>query len=886
MSKDIFKDTDILETNEWIESINSVISRCGKKRACFLINKLLNLDVLQDYHLYKKNFTHYINTIHVNDEFKYPGNIYLEEKICSAVRWNAIMIVLHASRKNLDLGGHISSFQSSAMIYEVCFNHFFRASNNYDGGDLIYFQGHSAPGIYARAFLENRLTDKQMYNFRQETNNLGLSSYPHPKLMSNFWQFPTVSMGLSAISAIYQAKFLKYLMNRNLKDTSKQKVYAFLGDGEMDESESKGAITIAAREKLDNLIFVVNCNLQRLDGPVLGNGKIINELNDIFSGAGWYVIKVIWGSEWDYLLKKDYSGHLKKLMNETLDGDYQTFSSKNGAYIRKHFFGRYKETKKLVENMTDNDIENLKKGGHDFKKIYSAFCLAQSIKNKPVIILIHTIKGYGLGKIAEGKNIAHQIKNLDIQDLEHLKKHLKIELDSKSTKQLSFIKFSSNSEEYKYICNQRKKLYGYVPKRLENFTEKLVIPELNDFSSLFKEQKRPISTTVIFIRILNILLKNIHLKNRIVPIIADEARTFGMEGFFRQIGIYNYQGQKYIPADKDQFFYYKEDYTGQILQEGINELGACSSWLAAATSYSTNNFPMIPFYIYYSMFGFQRIGDFLWSCGDQKARGFLIGATAGKTTLNGEGLQHADGHSHILSSTIPNCVSYDPTYSYELAVIIQSGLTRMYGEKQEDIFYYITTYNENYVMPKMSEDMVYGICKGAYKLDTLKGNNGHIQFLGSGSILCVIRNAADILLSDYNIGSDIYSVTSFTEIARDGQDCFRWNMRNPLSKKRTPYITSIMNNSPAIAVTDYMKIFSEQIRAYIPAKVFNVLGTDGYGRSDSREKLRCFFEIDETNIICSALHALVVQGDIDSSIFLDALKKFNIFSNKLNPRLA
>ncbi|VFP83623.1 pyruvate dehydrogenase (acetyl-transferring), homodimeric type [Buchnera aphidicola] len=886
MSKNIFQDIDPIETSEWIDSIAAVIKRYGSKRAHFLIDKILNSNLLRNNYIHKNDISNFINTIHVSDEPQYPGNIKLEKKICSVVQWNAIMMVLRASRKNLDLGGHISSFQSSAMIYEVCFNHFFRASNKDDGGDLVYFQGHISPGIYSRAFLENRLTEEQMDNFRQETNGIGLSSYPHPKLMPNFWQFPTVSMGLSAISAIYQAKFLKYLNNRGLKDTSQQNVYVFLGDGEMDEPESKGAITIAAREKLDNLIFVVNCNLQRLDGPVNGNGKIINELNNFFLGAGWHVIKVIWGSSWDDLLEKDISGYLQKLMNETIDGDYQTFRSQDGAYIRKHFFNKYTETKKLVENMTDDDIWRLRRGGHDFKKLYSAFYSAKLVKDKPVVILIHTVKGYGLGKIAEGKNIAHQVKNLEIKDIQYLQNQLKIKLDMDSLQKLSYIKFSPDSLEFKYMHHQRKKLKGYIPTRLMNFSEILKIPTLKDFQSLLDKQIRPISTTIAFVRILNLLLKNIYLKDRIVPIVADEARTFGMEGLFRKIGIYNHKGQQYTPADRDQIFYYKEDCKGQILQEGINELGAGSSWLAAATSYSTNNFPMIPFYIYYSMFGFQRIGDLLWSCGDQQARGFLIGATSGRSTLNGEGLQHADGHSHVLSSTIPNCISYDPTYSYELAVIIQSGLERMYGNKQENVFFYITTLNESYKMPNMSNNMIEGICKGIYKLNTYHGNQGHVQLLGSGSILCCVKKAAKFLLSEYQIGSDIYSVTSFTELARNGQDCMRWNMLNPMKKKKQPYITSVMNKSPVVAATDYMKIFAEQIRAYIPSNIFRVLGSDGYGRSDSREKLRNFFEINTSYIVSAALDALIEQGQINASVLVNALKKLNIISNKPNPRLA
>lgn len=884
MSININKDLDPLETNDWIESIVSVVKNDGIERASFLIEKIINKINVNSIKKFQNINNHYINTIHYNHEPSYPGNLYIEEKICSYVRWNAIMIVLRASKKNIDLGGHISSFQSSATIYEVCFNHFFRASTKYDSGDIIYFQGHVAPGIYSRAFLENRLTKNQLDNFRQETCGKGLSSYPHPQLMPNFWQFPTVSMGLSAISAIYQARFLKYLKNRNLKDTTTQTVYAFLGDGEMDEPESRGAISIASRENLDNLIFVVNCNLQRLDGPVIGNGKIINELSDFFSGSGWHVIKVIWGSEWDILLEKDKKGFLKRLMNETLDGDYQTFKSKNGAYIRKHFFEKYLETKKLVEDITDNDIWSLKRGGHDPKKIYAAFHMAKKIKNKPVIILFHTVKGYGLGKIAEGKNVAHQLKKMNKNDIKYLYNHLKLSCNKDIIKNLSYITFPIDSQEYYYIHQKRKKLNGYVPIRLKKFTDPLILPKLDDFKNLLIKQVKPLSTTIIFIRILNILLKFPCIKDRIVPIVADEARTFGMEGLFRQIGIYNHLGQLYTPSDKEQLLFYREDKNGQILQEGINELGACSSWLAAATSYSTNNFPMIPFYIYYSMFGFQRIGDFLWLCGDQQARGFLIGATSGRTTLNGEGLQHSDGHSHIYSLTIPNCISYDPTYSYELTVIINSGLQRMYGKNQENIFYYITTLNENYCMPDISDYMIEGICRGIYRLESYSGKKGHVQLLGSGAILQCIRKAAYILFSEYEIGSDIYSVTSFTELARDGQDCVRWNFLNPLKPKKIPYITSIMKNYPTIAATDYIKMFSEQVRPYVPSKNFYVLGTDGFGRSDSRKKLRNFFEINEFYIVSAAIHMLVENGKMDNSILVQVLKKFNIFSDKVNPR--
>ncbi|NIH16652.1 MAG: pyruvate dehydrogenase (acetyl-transferring), homodimeric type [Buchnera aphidicola (Periphyllus lyropictus)] len=888
MSKNNYTDVDIdpIETKDWLDSIESVIQQDGNKRGIFLINKILKkYKKIGSLFFNKKLITNYINTIPKKEEYFYPGNIKLEKKIASAVRWNAIMMVLRASKKKLDLGGHLSSFQSSSLIYEICFNHFFKANNSSILGDIIYFQGHISPGIYSRAFLEGRLSEQQINNFRQEIYEKGLPSYPHPKLMPNFWQFPTVSMGLSSICSIYQAKFLKYLHNRELKNTNHRKIYVFLGDGEMDEPESKGAVNIAAREKLDNLIFVINCNLQRLDGPVMGNGKIINELESFFRGSGWETIKVIWGNKWDKLLKEDFSGKLIKLMNETLDGDYQTFTSKDGAYIRKNFFGKYPETLKLVKNMTDDEIFNLNKGGHDFNKIYSAFRRAHTIKNKPVVIFFHTIKGYGMGKNVVGKNIAHQVKNISMEDIKYIKDKLKISISNKDLNNLPYVYFLKNSPEYNYIHNQRKKLGGYVPERRKNFSENLSIPELKDFSSLLIEQKKNISTTIAFVRILYILLNNKNLNKRIVPIIADEARTFGMEGLFRKVGIYNTYGQNYIPQDKDLLSYYKEEKNGQILQEGINELGAASSWLAAATSYSTNDFPMIPFYIYYSIFGFQRIGDLLWAAGDQQARGFLIGGTSGRTTLNGEGLQHEDGHSHIFSSTIPNCVSYDPAYSYELAVIIQNGLKRMYGKKQENIYYYITVTNENYYMPKLVKNSEEGICKGIYKLENFPGKIANVQLLGSGAILKIVRKAANILFEKYKIGSNVYSVTSFTELAREGQDCDRWNMLNPSKNPKIPYVSSIMNSDPVVASTDYMKLYAEQLRKYIPSEFYSVLGTDGYGRSDSRENLRGYFEINEYYIVISALGNLAKCGKIDVKLVLDAIKEFNIDINKINPRL-
>ena len=887
MSECLDDDVDPIETNEWLQSIESVIHKEGIERAQYLVKRILSIMKKNKAKIAINAFENrnYINSISIEDEPIYPGNIYIERKIRSAVRWNAIMLVLRASQKNLELGGHLSSFQSSATIYEVCFNHFFKAQNENNGGDLVYFQGHIAPGIYARAFLEGRLTEDQMNNFRQEVKGNGLSSYPHPKLMPEFWQFPTVSMGLSSISSIYQARFLKYLKNRNLKNTSEQTVYTFLGDGEMDEPESKGAITIAAREKLDNLIFVINCNLQRLDGPVIGNGKIINELENIFIGSGWEVIKVIWGDRWDILLRTDTTGKLIQLMNETIDGDYQNLKSRDGAYIRKHFFGKYKETANLVKHMSNDEIWGLNRGGHDPKKIYAAFKKAHETKDKPVVILIHTIKGYGMGSIAEGKNIAHQIKKINIDGIRYIRDRFNLPISDSKIGKLPYITFEKNSEEYIYLHNQRKKLGGYLPKRQPKFIEDFKIPILEEFNFLLKKQHRKVSTTIGFIRALNLLLNNKLIKDRIVPIIADEARTFGMEGLFRKIGIYNPNGQQYLPEDCEYFTYYKEDKKGQILQEGINELGAASSWLAAATSYSTNNLPMIPFYIYYSIFGFQRIGDLMWLAGDQQARGFLIGGTSGRTTLNGEGLQHEDGHSHIQSLTIPNCISYDPAYIYEMVIILHDGINRMYGEEQENIFYYITLLNENYYMPEMPHGVEDGIRKGIYKLETIKGNTGTVQLLGSGSILRHVRDAAIILAKDYDIGSNVYSVTSFTELARNGQDCERWNMLHPTEKARVPYVSTIMSNLPTVASTDYMKLFAEQIRNYIPTNNYCVLGTDGFGRSDSRENLRNYFEIDSYHIVVAALTELANCGKIDKQVIVNAITKFNIDTNKVNPRL-
>ncbi len=886
MSDTLNHDVDPAETNDWLDAIDSIIREEGIERAQFIIDKLME-KARKDGVSVAAGLNHdYVNTIKSGDEPEYPGNLELERRIRTAIRWNSIMIVLRASKKDLDLGGHMASFQSAATIYEVCANHFFRARNEHDGGDLIFYQGHISPGIYARAFVEGRLTEEQLNNFRQEVHGHGLPSYPHPKLLPDFWQFPTVSMGLGPISAIYHARFLKYLHNRKLKDTTQQTVYAFLGDGEMDEPESKGAITVAAREKLDNLVFIINCNLQRLDGPVWGNGKIINELEGIFAGAGWNVIKVIWGSDWDALFRKDTSGKLIQLMNETLDGDFQRFTSKDGAYMREHFFGKYPETAALVQDMSDEQIFALHRGGHDPKKVFAALKKAQETTGVPSVLLVQTIKGYGMGDAAEGKNNAHQVKKMDANGIRHFRDRFNVPVADSELEKLPYITFDPNSEEYKYLHERRQALKGYVPSRLRDFTEQLDIPTLDDFSSLLHEQTKEISTTIAFVRCLNVMLKNKSVGPRLVPILADEARTFGMEGLFRQIGIYNAAGQLYTPQDREQVAYYKEEQNGQILQEGINELGAGASWLAAATSYSTNNLPMIPFYIYYSMFGFQRIGDLCWAAGDQQARGFLIGGTSGRTTLNGEGLQHEDGHSHIQSLVIPNCVSYDPAYCYEVAVIIQDGLERMYGKHRENVFYYITTLNENYSMPAMPEGAEEGIRKGIYKLESLPGQKGKVQLLGSGAILRHVREAAEILSKEYDIASDVYSVTSFTELARDGQDCERWNMLHPLEQARVPYIAQVMNDAPAVASTDYMKLFAEQVRNYVPANQFRVLGTDGFGRSDSRENLRHHFEIDASYVVIAALGELAKTGKLDTNVVADAISKFNIDANKVNPRLA
>ncbi|WP_428771440.1 pyruvate dehydrogenase (acetyl-transferring), homodimeric type [Vibrio sp.] len=885
---DMKHDVDALETQEWLQALESVVREEGVERAQFLLEQVLDKARLDGVDMPTGITTNYINTIPADQEPAYPGDTTLERRIRSIIRWNAIMIVLRASKKDLELGGHMASFQSSAAFYETCFNHFFRAPNEKDGGDLVYYQGHISPGIYARAFVEGRLTEEQLDNFRQEVDGKGIPSYPHPKLMPEFWQFPTVSMGLGPISAIYQARFLKYLDGRGMKDTADQRVYAFLGDGEMDEPESRGAISFAAREKLDNLCFLINCNLQRLDGPVMGNGKIIQELEGLFKGAGWNVVKVIWGNNWDSLLAKDTTGKLLQLMNETIDGDYQTFKAKDGAYVREHFFGKYPETAALVADMTDDEIFALKRGGHESSKLYAAFNNAQETKGRPTVILAKTVKGYGMGDAAQGRNIAHQVKKMDMTHVRAMRNRLGLQdlLSDEDVNSLPYLKLEEGSKEYEYLHARRKALHGYTPQRLPKFTQEFVVPELDEFKPLLEEQKRDISSTMAYVRALNILLKDKNIGKNIVPIIADEARTFGMEGLFRQIGIYNPHGQTYTPEDRGVVSYYKEDTAGQVLQEGINELGAMSSWVAAATSYSTNNLPMIPFYIYYSMFGFQRVGDMAWMAGDQQARGFLLGATAGRTTLNGEGLQHEDGHSHVMAGTVPNCISYDPTFAYEVAVIMQDGIRRMYGPDQENVFYYMTLMNENYAMPAMPEGAEEGIRKGIYKLESYAGDKGKVQLMSSGTIMNEVRKAAQILSDDYGISSDVFSVTSFNEVTRDGQAAERFNMLHPEAEAQVPYIAQVMGSEPAIAATDYMKNYAEQVRAFIPAESYKVLGTDGFGRSDSRENLRRHFEVNAGYVVVAALTELAKRGEVEKSVIAEAIKKFDIDTEKTNPLYA
>tara|TARA_B100000378_G_scaffold278830_1_gene283781 strand:+ start:626 stop:3289 length:2664 start_codon:yes stop_codon:yes gene_type:complete len=878
-----FDDVDPTETKEWLESIDSVLGQYGPDRAHYLLNQMVDYARRSGAYLPFSPNTAYLNTIPVGMQEEYPGDRSIEKRIEAYIRWNAMAMVVLSNRQTSEYGGHIASYASSATLYEVGFNHFWRAHNKTQGGDMVFMQGHSAPGIYSRAYLEGRLTEQQLNRFRQEVGGGGLSSYPHPWLMPEFWQFPTVSMGLGPMMAIYQARFMRYMENRELIPSSDRKVWCFIGDGEMDEPESLGAITMPVREGLDNLVFVVNCNLQRLDGPVRGNGKIIQELEAAFGGAGWNVIKVIWGSRWDALLAKDHDGLLQRVMEECVDGEYQNFKSKGGEYVRKHFFGRYPETHEMVANMSDEDIWRLNRGGHDAIKVYSAYKNAMNHKGRPTVILAKTVKGFGMGSAGEGQNIAHQQKKLDIEALKEFRDRFNIPVSNKDIDSIPYCKPDSNSIEMQYLHERRQSLGGYLPKRRIK-APKLMIPALKIFKTqLDGSGDREISTTMAFIRMLTALVRDKKIGKNIVPIVPDEARTFGMEGMFRQIGIYSSKGQLYTPQDAGQLMYYREDKKGQILEEGINEAGAFCSWLAAGTSYSNHNTQTIPFYIYYSMFGFQRIGDFIWAGGDLQSRGFLMGGTAGRTTLAGEGLQHQDGHSLIHASTIPNCISYDPTYAYELAIIIHDGLKRMIGN-QENIFYYITCMNENYIHPSIPKGVSNGILKGMYCLKRGGKKKLKAQLMGSGTILREVLASSEILLKDFGIDSDVWSVTSFNELRRNALQIERWNNLNPDKQPKKNYIQSCLSSSagPFIAATDYMKIIPDQIQRWVPG-TFISLGTDGYGRSDTRSALRKHFEVDRWFIVITTLKALSDQGMIDGRIVSKAIKKYGIDPSKKDP---
>ncbi len=878
-----FDDIDPLETSEWVESIDSVLAQHGPERAHFLLNHMIDFARRSGAYLPYSPNTAYLNTIAKSRQPEYPGDRSLERRIEAYIRWNAMAMVVQANRISTEYGGHISSYASSATLYEVGFNHFWRAASKDHPGDMVYFQGHSSPGIYARAYLEGRMTENDLNRFRREVGGGGLSSYPHPWLMPDFWQFPTVSMGLGPMMAIYQARFQRYMENRELVRPSDRKVWCFLGDGEMDEPESMGAITMPVREGLDNLVFVVNCNLQRLDGPVRGNGKIIQELEAAFGGAGWNVIKVVWGGNWDPLLARDQSGSLRRVMEETVDGEYQNYKSKDGAYVRNEFFGKSPETAEMVANMSDDEIWHLNRGGHDPQKVYAAYEAATRHTGQPTIILAKTIKGFGMGAAGEGQNTAHQQKKLDLDALKEMRDRFNIPVSDKEIEDVPYYKPAADSLELEYMMERRRALGGSLPKRRKKSTA-LSVPGIEAFKTQIDGTgEREASTTMAFVRMLTALTRDKQIGKHIVPIVPDEARTFGMEGMFRQVGIYASKGQLYTPEDAGELMYYREDKKGQILEEGINEAGAYCSWVAAATAYSNHDVQMVPFYIYYSMFGFQRIGDFIWAGGDMQARGFLIGGTAGRTTLAGEGLQHQDGHSLVAASTIPNCVSYDPTYAYELAVIIQDGLRRMIRE-QEDVFYYITTMNENYVHPPMPAGVEDGILKGMYLLQVGGQGKIRVQLMGSGTILREVQAAAELLESDFNIPADVWSVTSFNELRRNCLETERWNQLHPESEPRKSYVESCFAERPGpyIAATDYMKIVPDQIQRWVPGRYVS-LGTDGYGRSDARKALRKHFEVDKRYIAVTALKSLADDGVLDQKTVAEAIEKYGIDPDRPDP---
>lgn len=880
-----FLDEDPQETREWLESIESVASVEGRPRAHYLIDQMLDFDANRHGDFYGRVTTPYVNTIPVERQQPYPGDLAVERRINAYIRWNALAMVLRAG-KHSNVGGHIASYASAAVLYDVGFEHFFRGRTEQFAGDMVYIQGHSSPGIYARAYLEGRLSEEQLDNFRRETDRDGISSYPHPRLMPEFWQFPTVSMGLGPITAAYQARFMRYLEDRGLKEHQGRKVWAFLGDGEMDQPESLAAISLAGREKLDNLIFVVNCNLQRLDGPVRGNSKVIQEFESLYRAAGWNVLKVIWGSGWDALLQKDRTGLLRQRMMECVDGDYQNYKSQNGAYVREHFFGKYPELLELVSDLSDDDIWKLSRGGHDPEKVHNAYAAAMRHSGGPTVILAKTVKGFGMGEAGEGQNINHQLKKMGDDAVKAFRDRFGLELSDDQLGDMPYLKPAADSVESLYLQARRSQLGGYIPARF-NAVAPLQVPPLSALDTQLKGTgERAISTTMAFVRILGTLLKDPNIGKLIVPIVPDESRTFGMESLFRQIGIHSHVGQLYTPQDAGQLSYYKEARDGQIMQEGLNESGGISSWIAASTSYSTHAVMTVPFYIFYSMFGFQRVGDLAWAAGDARARGFLLGATSGRTTLMGEGLQHDDGHSHVLSSTIPCCVSYDPTYAYELAVIIQDGMRRMYAEN-EDIFYYITLLNENYAHPPMPEGVEQDILKGMYRLSTsAQPDEGkHVQLMGCGSILQEVVAAAQLLEQDFAVSSDVWSVTSLTELRREGQDAERWNLLHPQQTPRISHVECCLQDAqgPVVIATDYMKIFTDQIRPFVPNRRFVALGTDGFGQSDTRESLRRFFEVDRHFIALAALKALADDGAITREKVAEAIVLYGIDPEKQNP---
>jgi pyruvate dehydrogenase E1 component len=879
----ILNDHDPVETQEWVDSLGAVLQHAGPERAKYLLGMLRDEALRTGTMPPFLATTPYRNTIPPDQEAKSPGNRELEHKIRAAIRWNAVAIILRANKESSELGGHIASFQSSALLYDIGFGHFWHAPTDQHGGDLIYVQGHVSPGIYARAFVEGRLTEQQLLGYRQESEGKGIPSYPHPWLMPDFWQFPTVSMGLGPLMAIYQARFLKYLEGRGLAKTDNRKVWAFLGDGECDEPESLGAISLGGRERLDNLIFVINCNLQRLDGPVRGNGKIIQELEGVFRGAGWNVIKVVWGSGWDKLFAKDKAGLLLKRMEECVDGQYQDFKSKNGAYVREHFFNT-PELKALVADLSDEQVWKLSRGGHDPFKVYAAYAAAVKHQGQPTVILAKTVKGYGMGESGEGQMISHQAKKMTQEALKQFRDRFDIPMPDDKIAEMPFITLADGSPEKKYLHEHRAALGGYLPQRRRK-TEALPTPPLANFERLLKSSEdREISTTMAFVQMLGTMLRDKAIGKHIVPIVPDESRTFGMEGMFRQLGIYSSVGQLYKPQDADQLMYYREDKAGQVLQEGINEAGAMSSWIAAATSYSTNNLPMIPFYIYYSMFGLQRVGDLAWLAGDMRSRGFLLGGTAGRTTLNGEGLQHEDGHSHILASTIPNCVAYDPTFAYEVVVIIRDGIRRMYQE-QQDVYYYVTLMNENYPHPGMPEGAEAGIVKGLYLLqEGAKAKGPRVQLIGCGTILREVMAAADLLRDDFKVNADIWSATSFNELRRDGMSTERWSLLHPSKPRRKSYLETALEGhaGPVVAATDYMRSFADQVRSQIPRR-YVVLGTDGFGRSDYRVKLRKFFEVNRHYVAVAAMKALADDGEIKPEIVDQAIKKYGLDTERPDP---